>query len=79
MIKPVKRCRVCRLRPKGPLEEDMDLTLCPNRPTQGRRNVFGSGPICVCVWGGGAVAAPGVRCTNSRSGPRTSPKFVQII
>ena len=22
---------------------------------------------------------PGARCTNSRSGPRTSPKFVKII
>ena len=26
-----------------------------------------------------AVADPGARCTNSRSAPRTSPKFVKII
>ena len=29
--------------------------------------------------GGVLVKNPGARCTNSRSGPRTSPKFVKII
>ena len=27
----------------------------------------------------GGMVSPAARCTNSRSGPRTSPKFVQII